>query len=565
MLRAPHEKTLSTHQSSPAPGVVRLVPLGGLGEIGMNCLAIEQEEGIIVVDCGVTFPTTDLGIDVYHPRFDYLVARSQRVLGVVLTHGHEDHVGALPYLLGAVDVPVYGPPHALELARHRLREHELDLGEIDLIAVRPREQFEIGPFAIEPIRVTHSIADATALAIQTAAGTVVHTGDFKLDPAPPDGELTDEARFMELGEEGVRLLLSDSTNVDSPGTSASERDVGDALAELVGAARGRVILGLFASNVQRLRLVGEIAQRSRRRLCLLGRSVGTHHRVAEAVGRLGWPSDLLVAPENAASIPRDRLLVVASGTQAERGSALTRLAAGTHPMIRLDAGDTVILSSRIIPGNDRPVFDMMGDLLRIGVEVISRITDRRVHASGHAHRDEQRHMIDMTRPRAFMPVHGTLHHLVRHAALAREAGVGEILIAENGEMVEIGASSAPLKVGRAPAGKVATFGGEELSEEVIRERAQLGRGGVLCVSLTLDRRGAALTPPEVASRGVLDPSFAGVARKVEAAVAQAIEAADHKTRAADDAIADVARLAARRSLEAHTGRRPIVLVTVSRA
>ena len=565
MLRAPHEKTLSTNHSSPAPGVVRLVPLGGLGEIGMNCLAIEQEEGIIVVDCGVTFPTTDLGIDVYHPRFDYLVARSQRVLGVVLTHGHEDHVGALPYLLGAVDVPVYGPPHALELARHRLREHELDLGEIDLIAVRPREQFEIGPFAIEPIRVTHSIADATALAIQTAAGTVVHTGDFKLDPAPPDGELTDEARFMELGEEGVRLLLSDSTNIDSPGTSASERDVGDALAELVGKARGRVILGLFASNVQRLRLVGEIAQRSRRRLCLLGRSVATHHRVAETVGRLGWPSDLLVAPENAASIPRDRLLVVASGTQAERGSALTRLAAGTHPMIRLDAGDTVILSSRIIPGNDRPVFDMMGDLLRIGVEVISRITDRRVHASGHAHRDEQRHMIDMIRPRAFMPVHGTLHHLVRHAALAREAGVGEILIAENGEMVELGASSAPVKVGHAPSGKVATFGGEELSEEVIRERAQLGRGGVLCVSLTLDRRGAALTPPEVASRGVLDPSFAGVARKVEAAVAQAIEAADHKTRGADDAIADVARLAARRSLEAHTGRRPIVLVTVSRA
>lgn len=565
MLRAPHEKTLSTNHSSPAPGVVRLVPLGGLGEIGMNCLAIEQEEGIIVVDCGVTFPTTDLGIDVYHPRFDYLVARSPRVLGVVLTHGHEDHVGALPYLLGAVDVPVYGPPHALELARHRLREHELDLGEIDLIAVRPREQFEIGPFAIEPIRVTHSIADATALAIQTAAGTVVHTGDFKLDPAPPDGELTDEARFMELGEEGVRLLLSDSTNVDSPGTSTSERDVGEALAELVGKAKGRVIIGLFASNVQRLRLVGEIAQRSRRRLCLLGRSVGTHHRVAEAVGRLGWPSDLLVAPENAASIPRDRLLVVASGTQAERGSALTRLAAGTHPMIRLDAGDTVILSSRIIPGNDRPVFDMMGDLLRIGVEVISRITDRRVHGSGHAHRDEQRHMIDMTRPRAFMPVHGTLHHLVRHAALAREAGVGEILIAENGEMVELGASSAPVKVGHAPAGKVATFGGEELSEEVIRERAQLGRGGVLCVSLTLDRRGAALTPPEVASRGVLDPSFAGVARKVEAAVAQAIEAADHKTRGADDAIADVARLAARRSLEAHTGRRPIVLVTVSRA
>ena len=555
---------MSSQKSPPPPGVLRLVPLGGLGEIGMNCLALEQEEGLIVIDCGVTFPTTDLGIDVYHPRFDYLAARDTRFAGVVLTHGHEDHIGALPYLLASLDAPVYGPPHALELARHRLAEHGFGADDLDLVPVRAGETFEVGPFAIEPIRVTHSITDATALAIRTAAGLVVHTGDFKLDPAPPDGELTDEKRFGELGDEGVRLLLSDSTNVDSPGTSASERDVGDALTELVLAAKGRVVLGMFASNVQRLRTVGEIAQKAKRRLCLLGRSVGTHHRVAEAIGKLGWPSDLVASPEQAASIARDRLLVVASGTQAERGSALMRLANGTHPMLRLDAGDTVILSSRIIPGNDRPVFDLMGDLLRMGVEVISRITDRRVHASGHAHRDEQRRMLDLTRPRAFMPVHGTLHHLMRHAGLAREAGVAEVLVAENGDVVEVSESAAPMKAARAPSGRVATFGGDELADEVIRERAQLGRAGVACVTLVLDRRGTLLSPPGIASRGVADPSRAGAFRAVQAAVAQAVGQADARIRAADDAIADVARLAARRAIESHTGSKPTVLVTVTR-
>jgi ribonuclease J len=548
----------------PPPGVLRVVALGGLGEIGMNCLALEQQEGIVLVDCGVTFPSTDLGVDVYHPRFDYLIARADRVLGVVVTHGHEDHIGALPYLLGALDVPVYAPPHALELTRQRLAEQGFDLAELDLVTVQVGKPFEVGPFGFEPIRVTHSIADATALAIRTVAGIVLHTGDFKLDPTPPDGEVTDEMRLMELGEEGVRLLLSDSTNVDSPGTSGSERDVGDALGELVARAKGRVILGLFASNVQRLRLVGEIAQRTGRRICLLGRSVQNHVRAAEVVGRLRWPSDLLVAPDVAASMARERVLVIASGTQAERMSALTRLANGTHPHLRLDAGDTVILSSRIIPGNDRPVFDMMADLLRAGVELISRITDRRVHTSGHAHRDEQRRMIELTRPRAFIPLHGTLHHLVRHAELARDCGVGEVLVAENGEVVELEAQGAPAKSGRVPVGKVAVANGDELSEDVLRERAQLGRGGVAFVSVVLDARGAMVGSPQVVSRGVLEPSFAAVARKVELAVTRAVAEGDARSRSDDDALADLVRLTARRAFESHTGRRPIVLVAVSR-
>jgi ribonuclease J len=271
-----------------------------------------------------------------------------------------------------------------------------------------------------------------------------------------------------------------------------------------------------------------------------------------------------VAPDVAASMARERVLVIASGTQAERMSALTRLAAGTHPQLRLDAGDTVILSSRIIPGNDRPVFDMMADLLRLGVHLHSRITDRRVHTSGHAHRDEQRRMIELTRPRAFLPLHGTLHHLMRHAELARECSVGEVMVAENGEVIELSAGSAPVKAGRVPVGKVATAHGDELSDDILRERAQLGRGGVAFVSVLLDARGQVVGTPQVVSRGVLEPAFAGVARNVAAAATRAIAELDPRSRGDDDAAADAVRLAARRAIESHTGRRPTVLVAVSR-
>ncbi len=548
----------------PGAQTLRLVALGGLGEIGMNCLAIEQDDGIVLIDCGVTFPTNDLGIDIFHPRFDYILGRSDRLRGVVLTHGHEDHIGAIPYLLAQLDVPVYGPPHAIELCRQRLAEHGFNAGEIDLSVVQVGRAFELGPFAFEPIRVTHSITDAIALAIRTAVGTVVHTGDFKLDPTPPDGETTDEARFSALGDEGVRLLLSDSTNVDSPGTSASEHDVADALAELVQKARARVVLGVFASNVQRLRKIGEIAAANGRRICLLGRSVANHTRAAQAVGRLAWPSDLIVPPEIAASMPRERVLIVASGTQAERASTLTRLSIGTHPSLRLDAGDLVILSSRIIPGNDRPVFDMMANFLRLGVELVTRITDRRVHASGHAHRDEQLRMIELVRPRAFLPVHGTLHHLVRHAALARDAGVAEVIVAEDGEAVEIGKDAAPVKAARVPVGRVATFAGDEIPEEVLRERAQLGRNGVAFVSVVLDRRGVIAGTPQVVARGVVDAALSGALRKAGAAVSRAVTDCDPRVRSSDSDLADVARLAARRAIESHTGRRPLLVVAITR-
>lgn len=568
------EQTSSAHSTSkeparlppPAPDTLRLLALGGLGEIGMNCLVLEQGDDILLIDCGVTFPTNDLGIDIYHPRFDYVIARSDRIRGLVITHGHEDHIGAVPYLLGAIDetIPVWGPPHALELIRQRLGEHHFKPDEVSLIATTVGSRFNVGSFNVEPLRVTHSIADATALAIRTKAGIVIHTGDFKLDPKPVDGELTDIARFEALGDEGVRLLLSDSTNVDSPGAAGSESDVGAVLEEHVAKARTRVVVGMFSSNVQRLIALGKVAARTGRKILLLGRSVIGHVRAAQTVGRLKWPSDLMVPPEVAASMPRDRLLVIASGTQAERMSSLTRLSTGTHPLLRLERGDVVLLSSRIIPGNDRPVYDMMANFLRLGVELVSWPVDRRIHASGHAHRDEQTRMLTLTRPRAFMPVHGTLHHLHRHVELARATGVTEVMVAENGDVVELGPEAPLAKNGRSTVGKVATFRGEEIAEDVLRERAQLGRMGIAFVSLLLDSKGSLAAPPKVVERGVLDPFDDAVLRAASKAVEQAVANSDPRTRSKDEEIADVVRLATRRTIESHTGRRPLVAVALTR-
>jgi ribonuclease J len=385
------------------PGTVRLVPLGGLGLIGMNCLAVEQADGIVIVDCGIAFPDGNLGIDVLHPDFTWLVERADRVRGVFLTHGHEDHVGGLPYLLDQLDVPVWGPPHALAMARRRLLEHEFSPGELDLRPVRAGEVVGVGSFEIEPVRVTHSIVEASALRIATAGGTLLHTGDFNLDDDPPDGEPTDEARLARIGDEGVALMLSDSTNSDVPERIGSERSVANAVETLVAAAPSLVVIAMFASNVQRLITFGDMAERLGRKVLVLGRSLESQVSIASELRRLAWPSDLMVSADAAKSLPRERLLVLAGGTQAEPGSALRRLSLGQHPALRLEAGDSVLLSSRVIPGNERGVFEMQNDLLRLGVTLHTRVTAPGIHTSGHAARKEQRRMLELVRPRCFLP------------------------------------------------------------------------------------------------------------------------------------------------------------------
>lgn len=556
----------------------RILPLGGLGEIGMNCMAIEIGTSgtgpVVIVDCGVSFPTSPHGVELIHPDFSWLEQNQGRVAALLVTHGHEDHIGAIPYLLRRFYVPVYAPPYALGLIRERMKEH-LDgnhpylKSSPETHATRPRQPFTIRHgthvLEVEPIRVTHSIADATALAIRSDAGLMVHSGDFKIDPDPTDGEQFDRERLGELGREGVGLLLSDSTNVDSPGVGRSERVVAAALDKAIEGAPGRVVVALFASNVHRLRALTAAARKHQRKIVLLGRSVGTHVRIANDTGYLSIPPDLLLSIDEAAVFPRQHLMVIATGSQAEPRAALARLALDDHPKLRLDPGDRVILSSRAIPGNEVEVMRMVSDLHRRGCEVILKQSEPEIHASGHAHRDEQREMIDLVRPSAFIPVHGTRHHMERHAALAREAGVPDVLVIENGEVADIDRDG-PRKSGVARVGKIAVQANEELPDIVLRDRRMMGELGVAVTSVSVDDAGRPLGDPLVVTRGVLEEltrpeALADARAEVRASLA---EFPWSVARPNDDEIREVARLAVRRALARHVGFKPIALALVQR-
>jgi ribonuclease J len=556
---------------------LRLIALGGLGEIGMNCLALEQGGQALVVDCGVTFDDRGLGVDVVHPSFEPL--EGLRIAGIFVTHGHEDHIGAIPYLLRRFDAPVYGPRYALALVRERAAEHEV-LAHASLNVVAPRESVRVGPFDVEPIRVTHSIADATALAIRCDAGLVVHTGDFKFDDAPPDRETFDIARFEELRREGIRLLMSDSTNIDAAGPTGGEEGVGKALEAIVERAQQLVVVSMFASNVHRLRMLGEIARRHGRKIIALGRGVETHARVARATLRttgdeagrpyLEWPSDLVWPADRANELPRGKILAVATGSQGEKAAALARLARGEHPALALGPGDVVVLSSRVIPGNEPGAMRVMTDLLRRGVELRTWWSDRAVHVSGHAHRQEQKRMIELTRPRAFVPLHGTLHHLLRHAELAREMQVADVCVMENGDVAVVD-DAGVRKVERTAAGRVHVFAGREIPGSVLAERTVLASQGMAHVTIPIGVHGALAGPISLATRGVLDPSTgASVLAAAEEGAREAVEeilraARDRRAAAvSDDDVAEAVRLAVRRSFARALGFKPTTIVTVVR-
>jgi len=538
--------------------VLRVLPLGGLGEVGMNCMAIEQRGGALLVDCGVTFDDRGLGVDVVHADFSPLDRLGAAIAGVVVTHGHEDHIGALPYLLKRWDVPVYGPRYALGLVRERLREHEV-LSHARLVETRPGEAFALGPFVVEPIRVTHSIADATALAIRTEVGTVVHTGDFKFDETPPDGERFDVERFRALGDEGVTLLMSDSTNVDVEGPTGSEADVGEALERLARETRGAVVVAMFASNVHRLRVLGDVARATGRKIVLLGRGVGTHARVARATGYLPWPDEIVVPEDRARETPRGAILGIATGAQGEERAALARLARDEHPFFSLAPGDRVVISARTIPGNEPEVHALVGKLLRRGIEVVTRATER-IHVSGHAHRPDQRRMLSLVRPRCFIPVHGTLHHLSRHAEMARELGVPHVAVVENGRVAEVGPDA--LLLGEdLRADRVHVWAGHEVSKSILRERAALAQqGAAFCLVWITSGR----TDVVLETRGVADD---GEAERDRDAATDAVRRAlaDAPAHASDAFLAEWARLAVRRTYKERRGFKPVTVARVFRA
>jgi ribonuclease J len=484
--------------------VVRLIPLGGLGEIGLNMMLLEFGDDLVAVDCGLMFPDDELlGIDYVIPDFTYALAKGEGFRAVLLTHGHEDHIGAIPYLLRAVNVPVYGTPMTLALVSEKLREHGL-LESADLRPMRPRSTFAVGSFRVEPIRVTHSIVDGIGLAIDTPVGTVVLTGDFKLDPSPLDGEPSDYRRFAELGEQGVALLCSDSTNVDRAGHTRSEVDVGTALAERFARAQGRIILATFASHIHRIQHVLALAERFGRRVALLGRSMEKNVTIAAELGYLHVPPSLVQPLEDVVELPPHQQVILSTGSQGEPNSALSLMAAGEHKYVGIARGDLVIISARVIPGHERTVGRVINALYRRGAEVLYE-DNAFVHVSGHASQEDLKLMLSLTRPRYFVPVHGEYRHLLGHARLAESVGIPpeRIFLIEDGAAVEVGKSGARVLDGF-PAGRVLVDGKGigDVGAVVLRDREILSEDGVIAVSLAVDAKGAVVTGPEFASRGV---------------------------------------------------------------
>ena len=483
--------------------VVRLIPLGGLGEIGLNMMLVESGDDLIAIDCGLMFPDDELpGIDHVIPDFTYALERRTGFRAVVLTHGHEDHIGALPYLLRELPVPVYGTPLTLALVAERLREHGL-LETADLRSMRPRDRIQAGVFGIEPIRVTHSIADGIGLAIDTPAGTIVHTGDFKLDPSPLDGEAPDYRRFAELGERGVAVLCSDSTNVDRPGHTRSEVEVGQALGGRFDVATGRIIVATFASHIHRIQQVLTLAARTDRRVALLGMSMQKNVTIAADLGYLQVPPSIVVPLEELASLPARQQVILSTGSQGEPHSALALMAAGEHKYVKVERGDLVIISARVIPGHERTIGRVVNALYRLGAEVLYE-DNAFVHVSGHASQDDLKLMMSLTRPRYFVPVHGEYRHLLGHARLAESVGIApeRVFLMEDGMGLELSTSDARV-VGGFPAGRVLVDGKSvgDIGAVVLRDRQLLAEDGLIAVSVAFDKSGVVVAGPEIASRG----------------------------------------------------------------
>ena len=547
--------------------LVRLIPLGGLGEIGLNMMLVESGDELIAVDCGLMFPDAELpGIDYVIPDFSYALARPDALRAVFLTHGHEDHIGALPYLLARARVPVYGSPLTIALVAEKLREHALE--GVELRVVRPHDRVDAGPFTVEPLRVTHSIADGVGLAITTPVGLIVHTGDFKLDPHPLDGVLPDYAAFSALGDQGVAVLCSDSTNVDRPGHTRSETEVGAAFAERFASARGRIIVATFASHIHRIQQVLDVAARFNRRVALLGRSMERNIRVAEELGYVRMPPGTVVPLEELAAMAAERQVVLSTGSQGEPNSALALMAAGEHKYFQVGPGDLVILSSRVIPGNERTVGRIINGLYRRGAEVLYE-DNAFVHVSGHASRDDLKLMLNMTRPRYFLPVHGEYRHLLGHARLAAEVGLTDdrIFLMEDGAALEVTKSAASVVTG-IPAGRVLVDGKGvgDVGAVVLRDRELLAEEGVVAVSIVVDAAGAIVAGPTLTSRGVVHVRESeALLEELRAALTQAVADLEPAARRDRELLSGRMRLAVRQFIGQRFQRKPVVLPMILEA
>ncbi len=539
-----------------------MIPIGGLGEVGKNMMLYEYEDRILIVDAGLMFPDNDmLGVDYIIPDYQYLRANAARVDGIVLTHGHEDHIGAIQHLLADVPAPVYATPLTRGLVEVKLARNGL-AGRADLRTIRAGETLQIGPFQVETFHVCHSIPDAIGLGITTPAGLIVHTGDYKFDQTPVDGWPTDFAKLAEFSRRGVDVLLADSTNAERPGWTPSERVITQAFDEVFRNAPGRILVATFASLISRMQQVADVATRYGRKIAFVGTSMVDNAKIARQMGYLNIPDDALVSWGESLNLPRNRVVLMCTGAQGEPSSIIGRLATGTNRQFDVEAGDTVVLSSHPIPGNEETIYKTINRLLRRGAQVIYEAIAS-VHVSGHASAEEQKLLLNLVRPRFLIPIHGELRHLQRHAWLGQQVGLPaeNICVVENGQILEY--SDGQLRVGeRIPGGYVFVEGESvgEIDDDIVREREQLARSGVVLISVTLDRySNRLLQEPEVITRGFVAPEDADtLIPLVQKKVNELINGGG-----LDDE--KIIANAVRALLYNETRRRPLVFVVVAKA
>jgi ribonuclease J len=545
---------------------LRVIPLGGLGEFGMNCMALQFGDDIIVIDAGMMFPEAELlGVDVVTPDFTFLEQNREHVRALVLTHGHEDHIGAVPFLISELDIPVYGTPFTLALVERRLEEHEL-LDRVKFHKVKPGERIEIGPFSIEFIHVTHSIVSAVMLAITTPLGVVIHTGDFKVDPTPIDNVPFDLHTLAAYGKRGVLLLMSDSTNVDRPGYTESERAVQPRLEDIFNRAERRVVISCFSSSIHRLQGVLDLAAEYGRKVALLGRSMLTATEIAHSLGLLHIPDNILLRPQDIMQHAPNKVAVLVSGTQGEPMSALSRVAVDNHKNLTVEAGDTVVLSARIIPGNEKAIYRMINHLAKRGADLIYGQMNPPVHVSGHGSAEELKLVLNLVRPRYFMPIHGEYRQLARHASLAqhlRGAGLEQSFILETGDTLEIDKMGAR-RGEKVTVGRVCIDSGsldDVVEDLVIRDRRHLSEDGFVIPIIAINKHtGRSETLPEIVSRGFVsfEEEGSGLLQEARLVVARTLETSTEEERTDWGVMKEKIRADLKRFLNKQTARRPLI-------
>ncbi len=544
-------------------GMLRVIPLGGLGEIGLNCLLIEYGDAAIAIDCGLMFPELHmLGIDLVIPDLGYLQRLGERFLGFIITHGHEDHIGALPYVLRDLRAPVYATPMAGGLIAEKLREHNLT-ESVRLETFRPRQAWQLGPFVVDPVHVTHSIVDAVALAIETPAGTIVHSGDFKIDQTPMDGIPPDLQCLAEYGARGVLLLLSDSTNAEREGYTPSERSVYGSLDRIFGNTPGKIFFSTFSSHVHRLSQVLELSQRHGRRVVTVGRSLTTSIKIATQLGYLRVPPSLFADVSDLGTLAPHQVTILTTGSQGEPLSALIRIAVGDHGQVQMRPDDAVILSSRIIPGNEKPISSMINHMYRRGATVHHAASDG-VHVSGHASQEELKLLLRLVRPRYFVPVHGEYRHLVRHRALAQAVGLApeNTFLLEDGQVLEIDRSGArhgtPIQTGRV---FVDGKGIGDVEDVVLRDRRHLSADGLVVAILGIDQQsGELIAGPDLVSRGfMLEQQGQAYMERAKGVVVETLAQITAESRTDSLEVKEEVRKALKRFFARTLERRPVIV------